>query len=125
MGTEKSIWAGISRGIQCRCPNCGKGRLFKGFLTPVRCDVCANDNAIYPSDDLPPYLTMLIVGHVIVGLLLWVNSVYALSISAELAIWLSAALLLSLALLRPTKGAAIGICWATGIVRDSIHQNAS
>jgi uncharacterized protein (DUF983 family) len=125
MTAEKSIWTGITRGLKSRCPNCGKGHLFQGYLTPVsRCEVCANDNTIYPSDDLPPYLTVLIVGHIIVGLLLWVNFEFYLPVWLQLLIWLPATAALSLALMRPLKGAAIGICWATGIVRDSVSQTA-
>lgn len=123
MANQKSIAMGIGRGLSCRCPNCGEGRLFQGFLTPVsRCDVCGNDNTIYPSDDLPPYITVLIVGHVIVGPLLWVNLNFSLPVWLQLLIWLPATALLSLALMRSIKGAAIGICWATGVVRDAVRQ---
>jgi uncharacterized protein (DUF983 family) len=117
--SDKSVRVGVWRGLVCRCPNCGKGRLYNGFLTPVtQCEVCGNDNMIYPSDDLPPYLTVLLVGHIIVGLLLWVNLNFTLSIALQMFIWLPATALLSLALMQPIKGAAIGICWATNIVRS-------
>jgi uncharacterized protein (DUF983 family) len=126
VASQKSISTGIGRGLRCRCPNCGEGRLFQGFLTPVsRCDVCSNDNTVYPSDDLPPYITVLVVGHVVVGFLLWADVSFSPPVWLELLIWLPVTALLSLVLMRPTKGAAIGICWATGIVRESIRQTAS
>jgi uncharacterized protein (DUF983 family) len=125
MATERSIWTGIVRGLKCRCPNCGKGRLFRGFLTPTsRCEVCGNDNTIYPSDDLPPYITVLLVGHIVVGSLLWVNLAVSLPVWLQLLIWLPTTALLGLVLMKPIKGAAIGICWATGIVRDSVPQTS-
>jgi uncharacterized protein (DUF983 family) len=120
-GKQKSIWVGIRRGLICRCPNCGKGRLYKGFLTPVSsCEVCGNDNTVYPSDDLPPYLTVLLVGHIIVGLLLLVNLYVSWPVWLQLSIWLPATAALSFALLRPMKGVAIGICWATDIFRSPV-----
>lgn len=117
----KSIWVGIRRGLMCRCPNCGKGHLYEGFLKPsAHCEVCGEDNTIYPSDDLPPYLTVAIVGHVIVGLYLWANFSFSLSMWSQLLIWLPATVLLCLSLLPLMKGLSIGICWATDTVRQAI-----
>src|SRR5271165_1507736 len=64
--TEKSVIAvGLRRALALRCPRCGKGHLFSGFLkVNTRCEVCGSDNTIYPSDDAPPYLTLALVGHV-------------------------------------------------------------
>jgi len=123
--SEKSVWTGIRRGIVCHCPNCGKGRLFEGFLKPTaHCEVCGNDNRIYPSDDLPPYLTVFVVGHVVVGLFLWVDLNFSIAVWTQLAIWLPLTGLLSLALLPVMKGVAIGICWATDTVRESMPGSA-
>ena len=118
MAGEKSVWTGLKRGLACRCPNCGEGRLFSGYLK-VRspCEVCGTDNTIYPSDDLPPYLTILVVGHVLVPLFMWSDRAYAPPLWAQFAIWLPAAAAMSLALLPFMKGAAVGLCWATGLVR--------
>jgi len=115
---EKSVWTGLKRGLARRCPNCGEGRLFSGYLK-VRspCEVCRADNTIYPSDDLPPYLTILVVGHVLVPLFMWSDRAYAPPLWAQFAIWLPAAAAMSLALLPFTKGAAVGLCWAMGLVR--------
>ncbi len=116
---EHSIWMGIRRGLSVRCPNCGEGRLFRGFLT-VRspCSVCGSDNARFPSDDFPPYLTILVVGHVVVPLFMWSDRAWELSSWAQAAVWLPVTLLLCLALLPRMKGATVGLCWATGLVRQ-------
>jgi uncharacterized protein (DUF983 family) len=123
---EKSIWTGILRGAMCRCPNCGEGRLYEGFLKPTaHCEVCGEDNRIYPSDDLPPYLTVFIVGHLVVGLYLWLDFSFALPDWLQLSIWLPATALLSLALLPVMKGLSIGICWATDLVRAPMPTAAN
>ncbi len=52
-----------------RCPHCGKGKLFRGFLKGVdRCDRCGEEYSHHRADDLPPYLTVFIVGHIVVAL---------------------------------------------------------
>jgi uncharacterized protein (DUF983 family) len=119
MTGEKSIWVGLKRGLSRRCQNCGKGRLFDGYLT-IRspCEVCGNDNIIYPSDDFPPYLIVFVAGHVVVALFLWTDNVYAPPIWLEIAIWLPVTSLMCLALLPFMKGAAVGLCWAMNIVRQ-------
>jgi uncharacterized protein (DUF983 family) len=124
--SEKSIWTGMRRGAMCRCPNCGEGRLYTRFLKPTaNCEVCGEDNTIYPSDDLPPYLTVFVVGHFVVGLYLWLDFSFGLSDWVQLSIWLPATALLSLALLPVMKGLSIGICWATNMVREPMPKVAS
>ena len=118
MADGKSIWIGLKRGISRRCPNCGKGRLLSGYLT-IRspCEVCGTDNTIYPSDDFPPYLTILVVGHVLVPLLIWTDRAYAPPIWVQSAIWLPATTFMCLLVLPFMKGATVGLCWATDMVR--------
>ena len=116
---DRSIWNGIKRGLARRCPNCGQGALFLGYLT-VRspCAVCGNDNLMYPSDDFPPYLTIFVAGHVLVTLFIIVDNAYAPPLWVEFAIWLPLTAISCLILLPFMKGATIGLCWAAGIVRQ-------
>lgn len=59
---------GIKRGLLGRCPRCGRGKLFRAFLKSVdHCAVCHEDFTHHRADDLPAYLTILIVDHVAVG----------------------------------------------------------
>jgi len=118
MTAEKSLGMGLKRGISLRCPNCGKGHLLRGYLT-IRspCEVCGNDNTIYPSDDFPPYLTIFVTGHIVIPLFIWSDVVYAPSLWLEAAIWLPVTVLMCLTLLPFMKGAAVGLCWAMDIVR--------
>ena len=115
----KSVWTGIKRGLARRCPECGKGRLFAGYLkvrTP--CEVCGADNSIYPSDDLPPYITVLVVGHVFVPVFMWVDKAYEPSFALQALIWLPLMAIACLAMLPFAKGATLGVCWANGLVRQ-------
>jgi uncharacterized protein (DUF983 family) len=50
MANNNSLLTGLKRGLARRCP--GKGQLFRGYLTiRLPCEVCGNDNSVYPSDD--------------------------------------------------------------------------
>ena len=117
MTENKSIWTGIRRGLSLHCPNCGRGRLLTRYIkirTP--CEVCGTDNTIYPSDDFPPYLTILVVGHVLVPLFVWSDR-YEPPLWLQFVIWLPLTLIMCLALLPVMKGATVGLCWATNLVR--------
>lgn len=103
----------MQRGFLCRCPNCGDGKLFRTFLRPVaNCSVCDEDYTPQRADDLPAYLTVLIVGHVVIALFMMVETMGGLSLWGHLAIWGPVTILMSLALLQPIKGATIGLQWA-------------
>lgn len=110
---ERPLWPAVMRGLRCTCPNCGEGKLFDGYLTSVeRCSVCSEEIHHHRADDLPPYLTVFIVGHLVVGLFMAVEQSIALSMWTHLAIWVPVTLILSLVLLRPLKGGTIGLQWA-------------
>ncbi|GGD25676.1 DUF983 domain-containing protein [Aureimonas glaciei] len=109
----RPLWRSIGRGFLCRCPNCGEGKLFQGYLKSVdHCAVCQEEYFHHRADDLPPYLTVFIVGHIVVGLYMAMEEITPASLLVQLAIWLPVTLVMSLALLRPFKGATIGLQWA-------------
>jgi uncharacterized protein (DUF983 family) len=103
----------MRRGLFCRCPNCGEGRLFRAFLKPVdSCEACGETLHHQRADDLPPYIVITIVGHVVVGGILLAEKYANWSIALHLWVWLPLTVLLSLALMQPAKGAVIGLQWA-------------
>ncbi|MBB3933293.1 uncharacterized protein (DUF983 family) [Kaistia hirudinis] len=109
----RSVQQAMMRGFACRCPACGSGRVFNGYLKVVdRCDACGEDLSHQRADDAPPYFTIVAVGHIIVPLILIVETTFHLSNFANLAIWLPLTLILTLVLLRPIKGAVVGMQWA-------------
>jgi uncharacterized protein (DUF983 family) len=88
--------------------------MFRAYLKVVdRCSICHEDLSHQRADDAPPYVTMLIVGHVVVaGVLaaeeLWPNSPLWLSFI----VWIWVTFVLSLLLLPRVKGALVGYQWA-------------
>lgn len=110
---KRNTWQSIKRGMRCRCPNCGEGRMFNRFLkvTPS-CPACGEDLSHHRADDLPPYLTIVIVGHIVVTAILFVFGRWEWPTMVHLMVWLPLTLALCLLLLQPTKGAVVGLQWA-------------
>lgn len=103
----------IMRGLFCRCPHCGEGKLFRSFVKPVdHCAVCDEDYTAQRADDLPAYLTIVIVGHIVVGAFMGVEATTNWSLWAHMALWGPLTIILSLLMLQPIKGATIGLQWA-------------
>ena len=109
-GSEPSPF---SAGLNGRCPRCGEGRLFSGYLK-VRpaCAACGLDFSFADSADGPAVFIMLFAGFAILGGALWLDITYEPPIWVHLVIWLPLALILCLALLRPMKGIAIALQYA-------------
>lgn len=110
---ERPLGRAIKRGLLNRCPACGTGRLFRAFVKPVdHCAACGEDYTAQRADDLPPYLVITIVGHIVVGGFMATDLVWTLTTWQHLAIWTPIALIMSLLLLQPIKGGTIGLQWA-------------
>jgi uncharacterized protein (DUF983 family) len=100
------------RGFRCRCPNCGAGALYRRYLKPVtRCRACGEGYGDIRADDFPPYLTILVVGHLVVPLIL-LSERLGVSTGWQVAFWVPVTLLLTLLLLPRLKGAVIGLMWS-------------
>jgi uncharacterized protein (DUF983 family) len=112
-GEKRDLWTALKRGLRGRCPRCGKGKLFRAFLkVDDHCSVCGLDYTPHRADDLPAYLVIVIVGHIVVPMILWIETDYSPSVPLQLSIYLPLTLILSLALLQPVKGAVVGVQWA-------------
>ena len=112
--TEKrNVWTALKRGLHGRCPRCGEGKLFRAFLkVDDHCSVCGLDFTPHRADDLPAYLVIVIVGHIMVPLALMIETNYSPPVALQLAIYLPLTLVASLLLLQPVKGAVVGMQWA-------------
>jgi len=111
-----SFLKAVARGFSMKCPNCGQGALFGRFLKVTsNCSKCGEDFTPQQADDLPAYLVIVVVGHVVVPALLAVEVAYSPPAWLQLAIWLPVTLFSSLGLLQPTKGAIVGLQWQTGM----------
>jgi uncharacterized protein (DUF983 family) len=110
---KRNVWTALKRGFRGRCPRCGEGKLFRAFLkVDDHCSVCGLDFTPHRADDLPAYLVIVIVGHLVVPLALVIETNYSPPVALQLAIYLPLTLVLSLLLLQPVKGAVIGMQWA-------------
>ncbi len=110
---ERNLWRAIKTGALGRCPNCRQGQLFASFVkSNEHCGHCGEALHHHRADDLPAYLVILVVGHIVVGAFMGVEATSALSLWQHLAIWIPVTIVMSLAMLHPTKGAVIGLQWA-------------
>jgi uncharacterized protein (DUF983 family) len=113
---EPSPFTGLKRGVLQRCPACGCGRLFGRFLKVVdRCGACGTELHHHRADDFPPYIVMLIVGHVVVYGILQAETRFEVPLPVHLAFWPALTVVLALALLQPVKGAVVGLQYALGM----------
>ena len=120
-GEKRDVWTAMKRGFRCRCPRCGEGKLFRAFLKVAdHCSVCGLDFTPHRADDLPAYLVIVIVGHIVVPLALSIETNYSPPVWLQLAIYLPLTLVASLALLQPVKGAVVasnGRCACTALTK--------
>ena len=108
-----SLPQALARGFAMKCPNCGRGHLFGRFLKVAdHCEVCGEDYTPQRADDFPAYLVIVIVGHLVVPLALFIETTYSPPVLLQLAIYLPITLLASLVLLQPVKGTVVALQWA-------------
>lgn len=109
----RAMGAAVWKGWRRRCPNCGSGPLFKGYLS-VRgtCAVCRQELHHHRADDGPAYLTILIVGHLMAPALLWVFTTFRPEPLTLFTIFAVGCVALSLYLLPRLKGVVVAIQWA-------------
>jgi uncharacterized protein (DUF983 family) len=113
MSEDKALYAPqnpISAGMRGRCPRCGEGRLFSGFLTLNRsCAACGLDFSFADSADGPAVFVILIVGFIIAGAALLTEVAYSPPIWVHFVLWVPLVLILCLGTLRPLKGILIAL----------------
>jgi uncharacterized protein (DUF983 family) len=103
----------LLRGLACRCPNCGRGRMFRAFLKVAdRCAVCGEDLHHQQADDAPAYFVIFAVGHIVVPLALSVEFTFAPPYWVHAVLWAPLTLGLAIGLLQPFKGAIVAWQWA-------------
>lgn len=112
--TDRPVGRSVWRGWRRRCPRCGEGRLFEGYLkTRPACETCGQEFFHHRADDGPPYLTLLIVGHIVGPAMLW----YYMALRPEpvpfMLIFMVASLAMSLWFLPRLKGGLVAVQWAT------------
>ena len=109
----------LLRGVCKSCPQCGKGRTLHSYLkVRPECTECGESLGHIRADDFPPYLTMVIVGHIIVPLLLLSEQYYAPPTLFQMTVWPIAALTLMGIMLPISKGFCVNLIWHLGITGE-------
>jgi uncharacterized protein (DUF983 family) len=109
----RDLFQAILRGIFCRCPRCGSGKLFSAYLkVNHHCPTCREALYHHRADDLPPYLSIVIVGHILVFLMLDMEMTMHVEPITYLWTILPLAIVMPLAMLPSIKGAVVGLQWA-------------
>lgn len=100
----------IGRGLMGRCPRCGEGKLFKGFLSlRPRCEHCGLDFNFADAGDGPAVFVILIGGALVVFAALMTEVAYQPPYWLHAALWLPMILLVTIGPLRPIKGLLIAL----------------
>jgi uncharacterized protein (DUF983 family) len=109
----RPLWQSIRNGVRCRCPKCGQGKLFRAYLkVNDHCPACGEALHYHKADDLPPYISIIIVGHIIIGLMLEMEMSMQVAPYVYLLTMVPLALFLPLLMLPSIKGAVVGLQWA-------------
>lgn len=100
----------IATGLACKCPRCGRGRLYTGFLTVAeRCNNCGLDLKKADSGDGPAVFIIFILGILVVPAAFWVEFRFEPPMWLHMTIWPPVILGGALGLLRPMKGVLIAL----------------
>ncbi|WP_024510099.1 DUF983 domain-containing protein [Bradyrhizobium sp. ARR65] len=107
---QPTVWQSALRGIACRCPRCGRGKLFAGFLTlRPHCENCGLDYAFIDSGDGPAVFIIMLAGAIVVACALIVEVKYQPPFWVHAALWLPLILVTTLLPLRSMKSLLIAL----------------
>jgi len=113
----------FAAGVKATCPRCGQGRLYSGLLQPARgCLNCKLDYSFIDSGDGPAVFVIMILGFVILGLALAVESAFHLPIWLHMVIWLPVIIGTSLWALRVGKAFMIALQYQTNARQGVLTQ---
>jgi len=108
--TLPSLGEIVLRGLACKCPRCGKGKMFAGFLTlQPRCAACGLDYAFIDAGDGPAIFIIMIAGAIVVAAALIVEVKYQPPFWLHAVLWLPLILATTLLPLRSMKSLLIAL----------------
>ena len=110
--TPKRLAQSILRGLQGRCPSCGEASIYRAYIK-VRdaCPKCHQALGHYPADDAPPYLTIILLAHILVPLFLYIDHVYSPPMELILLFSLPITLGCILGAMPFIKGGVVGVLY--------------
>ena len=113
---KRSVGQAMWRGTLCKCPHCGQGKMFRAYLKVAdHCDTCGEQLDLHRADDFPPYIAIMIVGHLLVAVMLHMDMAYHINPLTYMYTMTPLAVILPLAILPSIKGAVVGLQWANGM----------
>ncbi len=119
----RSAGSAIMRGIRGMCPRCGGTHLFARGLKPVeRCRMCGQNWTLHAADDFPPYIAILLTGHLMAPVIILLGKAEWIPEWAMMLIVLALAASLIAAILRPAKGGVIAMQWWLGMQGFAGHS---
>ncbi|WP_407150293.1 DUF983 domain-containing protein [Bradyrhizobium sp. ORS 86] len=108
--TPPTVTESALRGIGCKCPRCGKGKLYSGFLTLApRCENCGLDYAFIDSGDGPAIFVIMLAGAIVVAAALIVEVKYQPPFWVHAALWLPLIIVTTILPLRSMKSLLIAL----------------
>ena len=106
----------VLRGFKGYCPACGQGRMFRAYLKVAdECPHCGEELHHHRADDFPAYLVIIITGHILVPIVLAVETVFGPPMWLSIPLWLTTATAMCTSLLQPVKGAVVALQWHLGM----------
>ncbi len=122
-GSQHAPREPFATGLKGRCPRCGEGRLFDGFLALApRCSACGLDFGFADSADGPAFFIITAVGFIVAGAALLVEISYSPPIWVHVVLWGPLVLVLCLGLLRPLKGVMVALQYANRAEQGRIDR---
>lgn len=108
----------LARGTMGLCPACGTTHAFRGYLKVVaECVHCGAPLGAFRADDAPPYFTILIVGHLLAPMVYWTETGFHPALWVFGTVFMPLAAAMTLGLLRPVKGATLGLMLRLNMVK--------
>ena len=102
----------LLRSLSKKCPQCGKGKIFYSYLKLYdHCNYCSEEFSGFRTDDFGPWLTIILAGHIIVPLVLYVEQNYAPELWLQAIVWIPLTIITVLFILPISKSICLGILW--------------
>lgn len=113
----------VQTGLAGKCPRCGRGKLFDGYLTVAKsCQSCGLSYDFADGGDGAAWFVMLITGFVGVGAILGIEAAYSPPYWVHALIAIPLVIVLPIVLLRPLKGILLAQQWKTGAREGRQHK---
>lgn len=120
-----SLARALGRGLSMKCPACGEGRMFGGFLkVQGRCETCREELHHHQADDYPAYLVIFVIAKLVFVGILFVELTYTPPYWVHFALWMPLVLFGAIGLLQPVKGFVVALQWHLGLhgFEDAKHR---